>query len=263
MDEFIIKDITELTVSDISLHIGTAVPQKWNNGSVWDGYSKATRQNCGMVYIAGDFRMNFIAESGEHIIAGKGDLIYAPRGIKYTVYIEGIKNDIGRSYVINFSIKHLCGSEIHFSDGIKKLFNAKTPFLETEIKELCMLKCDISPRSLKLGSVFLNILDYIANEIKNSSKEYYPIRAGIKGLTDDWQKNERIGKYAKMCSMSESYFYLLFKNAVGMTPVEYRNKIRISNAKAMLRNSSSTVAEISATVGFEDSLFFSRLFNVY
>jgi len=46
-----------------------------------------------------------------------------------------------------------------------------------------------------------------------------------------------------------------------MSPVDYRNRIRITNACSLLESTSLSVEEIAALVGFETPFYFSRLFK--
>lgn len=264
MMNYIIKDIVSLSEDGLFVEIGVALPQYWGEIAAWDGYTNTPRPSCGFVYVAEDITMTFVSADGQRVVAHKDDLVYCPEGQKYTVYIEGGKRRQGESYVLNFSLRTVNNKQVHLSDRIGILFRSKTPFAESRIKEICQLKLSAIPRHSKQQSVFLDLIDYIAGEIKNHQKEYYPIRKGIAALNAEWDKNERIEKYATLCRMSESNFYLLFKKAVGMSPVEYRNRIRISHAKEVLiHNTTATVAEIAESVGFPDPFFFSRTFKKY
>ena len=62
------------------------------------------------------------------------------------------------------------------------------------------------------------------------SREYYVIRRGVEELTRDWNRQERISKYAEICGISQCYFNAMFRVWSGMGPVEYRNRLRITHA---------------------------------
>ena len=61
--------------------------------------------------------------------------------------------------------------------------------------------------------------------------------------------------------MSTSWFIRSFKDFTGVTPMHYILALRIANAQSLLENTDYTVAEISRLVGYEDQLYFSRLFK--
>lgn len=58
-------------------------------------------------------------------------------------------------------------------------------------------------------------------------------------------------------------FYLtkLFKSMYGDTIINYVNKLRITNAKKLLRFSDKSIEEAGALSGFEDANYFSRIFK--
>ena len=70
-----------------------------------------------------------------------------------------------------------------------------------------------------------------------------------------------IQEYAESRSMSVCYFQRNFKQIVNHTPMQYLLTIRVNNAASLLETTDYSMAEISAIVGYEDPLYFSRLFR--
>ena len=90
---------------------------------------------------------------------------------------------------------------------------------------------------------------------------YYDIYCITEYIDKNMGSNLKVADIAELCGMSESYFRRLFNRYAGMSPVEYRNSIRISAAKSMLVENVSSISEIARAVGFDDSFYFSRLFR--
>ena len=61
--------------------------------------------------------------------------------------------------------------------------------------------------------------------------------------------------------MSKYHFLRIFKSVVGCTPIEYRNRIRLEHAKELLCDTSQTVGEIAASLGFGSNVYFSNVFK--
>lgn len=70
-----------------------------------------------------------------------------------------------------------------------------------------------------------------------------------------------IQEYAESRNMSVCYFQRNFKQIVNHTPMQYLLTIRVNNAASLLETTDYSMAEIAAIVGYEDPLYFSRVFR--
>lgn len=61
--------------------------------------------------------------------------------------------------------------------------------------------------------------------------------------------------------MSVSWFLRNFKEFIGQPPAQYLLTIRMNNAVSLLETTDYNVAEISAIIGYDNALYFSRLFK--
>lgn len=61
--------------------------------------------------------------------------------------------------------------------------------------------------------------------------------------------------------MSESNFYRVFKNEMGMSPTDFINNERIELAVSLLRNPEKRIKEIYQQCGFESRSYFNRVFK--
>lgn len=66
---------------------------------------------------------------------------------------------------------------------------------------------------------------------------------------------------AAQCGLSVSHFCLIFKKAIGQPPIDYLNHLRIQMACQLLGFPTLKVKEVAVQVGFEDVLYFSRVFR--
>lgn len=70
-----------------------------------------------------------------------------------------------------------------------------------------------------------------------------------------------INEIAGVFNYSPSHFYSLFKKSTGYTPIVYFNSLKIQKACQYLTFTSLSIKEISFRLGYNDPLYFSRLFN--
>ena len=70
-----------------------------------------------------------------------------------------------------------------------------------------------------------------------------------------------VAELAELYNMSEGHFIRQFKFYTGHTPLEYRAMKRVENAKSLLSGTDMSVTDISESLGFDDPLYFSRVFK--
>lgn len=67
--------------------------------------------------------------------------------------------------------------------------------------------------------------------------------------------------YAAAHNLSEGWFIQNFKQYTNSTPAQYLLSLRIHNAKVLLESTNYNVTEISNIIGYENPLYFSRIFK--
>jgi AraC-like DNA-binding protein len=87
------------------------------------------------------------------------------------------------------------------------------------------------------------------------------IKKVIELMYKSYNKNYSAEEYAKYCNLSLYRFIHKFKQYTGMTPIDYITKIRVNAAKELLVNSTYNISEIASIVGYENPLYFSRVFK--
>jgi AraC-like DNA-binding protein len=71
----------------------------------------------------------------------------------------------------------------------------------------------------------------------------------------------RVPELSRIADVSCSHFFALFKRATGQTPITYFTRARMRRACKLLLETSLSVKEIAASLGYEDEFYFSRLFK--
>jgi two-component system, response regulator YesN len=89
------------------------------------------------------------------------------------------------------------------------------------------------------------------------------IKQAIRYMKDNHRKGITLEEIAYDCHLSRYHFSHLFKKEVGVSVMDFFNKLRIDKSLFYLEKTDFTVQEIANQAGFEDSNYFSRLFKKY
>lgn len=92
---------------------------------------------------------------------------------------------------------------------------------------------------------------YMQEEMENARRYF----------NEHYNEAINIEEFAASRSMSVSWFLRNFKQVTGMSPMHYILTSRINNAVSLLETTDYNVTEISTIVGYENPMYFSRLFK--
>ncbi len=113
---------------------------------------------------------------------------------------------------------------------------------------------------LRRKAAFFDILAKCAPEIPEQlSSGHARIARGVAALEAQFLANNAISEYAALCGLRENRFRLLFAERFGISPVEYRNTLRMRYAHALMKNFHCSVAEAARAAGFTSTSYFCRL----
>lgn len=256
---------TNVDFRDIEVYFDT-----WEGRNTFNRYKTNPRPCEVLVFILSDVEAVYSDSRGD-IVAHIGDVIYVPHGVCYTMNMDKQKASDILTYSINFSMVDDFSESIVLSNRGCILSNVNVGNAKFKLEKLRNLSYHsdmvITPpldiNLLRLKTELYALLDMIIAPIGQESKTYYPIRAGVKALCNEWDQDIKIDKYADMCGISTAYFYQCFRKWSGKSPVEYRNALRLENAETLLRLTDMYIKEISYKVGFSDPYYFCRLFKQY
>ncbi|MDE7271691.1 MAG: AraC family transcriptional regulator [Lachnospiraceae bacterium] len=87
------------------------------------------------------------------------------------------------------------------------------------------------------------------------------MEAAMQYFNDNYNTEINIEEYAASRGMSVSWFIRNFKQYASTTPMQYIVSIRITNAQMLLETTDYNVTEIGNIVGYDNPLYFSRIFR--
>ena len=108
----------------------------------------------------------------------------------------------------------------------------------------------------RLAAILCGVLHYLS--LCTDSRCVGDVRLVVRYIENHYQEDRRVSEYADMAYLSESHFRKLFSAATGMSPIDYRNSIRLKIASELIAEG-YTVSEAAESVGFNSTSFYCRL----
>lgn len=96
---------------------------------------------------------------------------------------------------------------------------------------------------------------------KENNEGAYIMDRVIDYIGDNFKKDISLESVSGTFHFNPSYFSVLFKKSTGCNFIDYIKKMRIKQAKEMLKNTDKKVYEIAAEIGYRDYQYFCRLFK--
>lgn len=115
--------------------------------------------------------------------------------------------------------------------------------------------------ALYLKELLLNVRRQIDEGGQNKPQLLKEMEHAVRYFNENFSAEIDIADYADGLHMSTCWFIRSFKQYVGMPPLKYLTAIRINKAKELLESTNCPVSEIGSIVGYENPLYFSRIFK--
>jgi len=196
------------------------------------------------------------------LTAGSLDMVYLPRD---TAYCSQWAED-SIFMVVDLSLRDSTGQDIRFGDNPCVLFHDTHRVYDGLLTELAE-KADVKGPFDWLERLSL-CFKLLCDMARDTNKEELDadrslIKKGVDYLERNLSCDFSVGYLARMCNLSPSSFRRIFQKTKGMSPVEYRNRLRIRKATALLRSGMYTVGEVAEQVDIRDIQYFGKLFKRY
>lgn len=95
----------------------------------------------------------------------------------------------------------------------------------------------------------------------SQSRSFRQIEQAIGLLSFQFGQHTSIQSIANALGYHRTHLTKLFKEATGLSPMQYLHKVRMRKAEALLESNDLTIAQVATSVGYNDPLFFSKQFR--
>jgi AraC-like DNA-binding protein len=215
-----------------------------------------------------DYQIIYIYKgSGHYMINGINTTITAGNIIVFPPHVAQIYTYYAKDNPEIFWI-HFTGTDCHRlidSAHIKRVFIGENLQLKTLFQEIIQ---ELQLKKPLFESIITNDFYKLLAMIErckllrhNFSEYRFSIDRLIIQLNHQYMDSWTISSMAAYCNLSKDYFAHYFKKTLGLTPIQFLTRLRIEKAIELLQDEDLSVSYIASFVGYEDPLYFSRVFK--
>jgi AraC-like DNA-binding protein len=247
----------EVFSTEYRLSYLSSIRQPWQNGEAWSCIGQPKEHN--LLLTLEGCRGVYTMSDGREFLVEPGQVFFVPKGTEYVArfYTEKLP---ATTYGVNFRIFDTAGSGVEI-EPVPISFNSIA--LLSNMADMEKLSYTLCREPMQYNFLLYNIFAVLASQMprRGASSGFELINAGVEYLNRNFHEDISVSRLADMCRISEVYFRRLFKMQTGMSPNEYRTRLRIERAEEYLRYSNMSVSAISERLGFSDTAYFIKRFR--
>lgn len=186
----------------------------------------------------------------------KGQLYYLPACSIYKTdvsdkmtqyYIDFLPDSTFTSMESSFEFKNI--REKEFSLVVELMKKLESVYKKNDSKSLFMTH-----------SIMSTIFSFFYSNSTLNSTDFNKLLPAVTYIEKNYTKPITLKELSGLTHYSPEYFSLLFKKFFNVSPIQFLIKKRINEAKRLLILTPLPIGSIAKQVGFEDQLYFSRIF---
>ena len=227
-------------------------------------YWQKGRRDYQILYVANG-KTHFWFDGKEKIVSAGYMVLYKPEEIqKYVYYLEDNPEvfwiHFTGSDVKNILEYHGISLDEHvFYCGVLPDYKA---LFRKIIQELQLCRYGYEDYIASLFNDILLLVDRQQHEQKKTTGNVQEqIERAAAYFNENYNTKISIDDYAESLHISTNWFIHNFKQYAGMSPAQYILSLRMVNAQSLLERTTYNIKEISEIVGYENPLYFSRVFK--
>jgi len=227
-------------------------------------YWKKGRRDYQILYVASG-KAHFWFDGVEEVVTSGHMVLYKPKEVqKYVYYVEE-HPEVFWVHFTGYDVKNIL--EYHgISLDQHVFFSGTLPEYKMSFRKIIreLQQCEYGYEDY-IASLFNNILLLVSRQQQNGENYTVTIPEEIEMAVSYFNENYNtkisVAQYAESLHISTNWFIRNFKQHMMISPAQYLLSLRMVNAQSLLENTDYSVGEISEIVGYDNQLYFSRVFK--
>ena len=216
------------------------------------------------IYYLMQGRCNMLIDDSIYNLIPNDLVLIPPNVIHKTTYTDNTRQRVAITFTEDYIAP--CLSDI-LKDGcsINVFRIPNSDFVKDVFQKISIEVVNESEISKELLKCYLTeLLAYVARNIKckiEDSENSSLMNHVMDYILENYDSNITLDTLATISGYSKNYFSKLFKETVGMCYKEYITLTRLKVAENLLRTTNKSIREIAIACGFNDSNYFSTVFQ--
>ena len=227
-------------------------------------YWKKGRRDYQILYVASG-KAHFWFDGVEEVVTSGHMVLYKPKEVqKYVYYVEE-HPEVFWVHFTGYDVKNIL--EYHgISLDQHVFFSGTLPEYKMSFRKIIreLQQCEYGYEDY-IASLFNNILLLVSRQQQNGENYTVTIPEEIEMAVSYFNENYNtkisVAQYAESLHISTNWFIRNFKQHMKISPAQYLLSLRMVNAQSLLENTDYSVGEIAEIVGYDNQLYFSRVFK--
>lgn len=230
-------------------------------------YRPRGRVDFQIIYIAaGCGHFHFDAVDNETIVPAGNIVIFRPKELQKYEYYGKDKTEVYWIHFTGSDVKNIL-RKYGFPDN-ERIFPVGTSMEYERIFKRIIIelqRCQDNYEEM-LTLLLRHLMIIFQRELTREQvlkNEYldHEMDTAVTYFNENYNRDINIEEYATSKGMSVSWFIRSFKKFTGSTPMQFIVALRVNNAQVLLETTNYSINEISKIVGYDNQLYFSRLFH--
>lgn len=230
------------------------------------GYNYEVLKNAVIHYVTkgyGTFKFN-----GKVYTLKKGDIFILLKGmqVEYVASIDdpweyywiGFSGSNANEYLNRTSITNSCVANCEENSKIPQIIlnmcEISKTYNPSKSDDILLLK--------ELYSLLYALIEEFPKPFEYKDKELHTyIQDALNFINSNYMHSITVQEIADYVNLSRSYLYKMFIKNLGISPQRYLINLRMYKATLLLKSTKLPIGEIASSVGYSDSLLFSKTFS--
>lgn len=230
------------------------------------GYNYEVLKNAVIHYVTkgyGTFKFNgkvFNLKQGDIFILLKGMQVEYVASIDdpWEYYWIGFSGSNANEYLSRTSITNSCVANCEENSKIPQIIlnmcEISKTYNPSRSDDILLLK--------ELYSLLYALIEEFPKPFEYKDKELHTyIQDALNFINSNYMHSITVQEIADYVNLSRSYLYKMFIKNLGISPQRYLINLRMYKATLLLKSTKLPIGEVASSVGYSDSLLFSKTFS--